>query len=51
MTRPRAYRAGVSMAKSIGEMVNLMYQKNTARNFYAGLMYELKRQIDKFLLS
>lgn len=33
----RAYKAGVHLGKSIAEMVNLMYQLNTASNFWKGL--------------
>ncbi len=33
----RAERCGIQLGESIVEMANLMYQKNTKRNFYKGL--------------
>lgn len=41
----RAYLAGLDTTKAIIEMVNLMYQKRTARNFMRGLMRELNSTI------
>jgi hypothetical protein len=38
----RAEDAGRHLARSIIEMVNLMYQLNTAKNFYNGLIDELE---------
>jgi len=35
--RSRAERAGRLMATALVEMVHLMYQKNTAKNFLRGL--------------
>lgn len=40
--RSRAYVAGVTHAASVIEMVNLMYQKNTAKNFMRGLVSTLQ---------
>jgi len=37
----RAYLAGVALGKALVEMVNLMYQENTARNFFSGVLSEL----------
>ena len=41
-TRPE--RAGVALAKALAEMVHLMYQDETARQFLDGLIYELRRE-------
>ena len=38
---PRAWLAGEKIGQAIREMVNLMYQKNTAKNFYKGLVRAL----------
>ena len=40
MDKSRAEKAGKQMGLTIIEMVNLMYQKNTAKNFY-NIMKEL----------
>lgn len=40
----RAFKAGVLLSKGIIEMVNLMYQRNTAINFLKGLCYELEKE-------
>lgn len=40
----RAEKAGMATAKAIIEMVHLMYQNNTAKNFYKGLMKTLNRR-------
>lgn len=37
----RAYMAGLALGKALVEMVNLMYQQGTARNFLAGVLSEL----------
>ncbi len=39
----RARKAGRALAKALLEMVNLMYQENTAANFLAGVDYTLER--------
>ena len=41
----RAELAGIILAKSIIEIVNLMYQRNTANNFFKGLLSGLKKVI------
>lgn len=38
----RAEKAGRAMGESLIEMVHLMYQNNTAANFWRGLMDVLK---------
>lgn len=38
----RAERAGRATGEAVVEMVHLMYQNNTARNFWRGLMAVLK---------
>lgn len=38
----RAEKAGTHTAKTIIELVNLMYQNNTASNFFTGLIKEFK---------
>lgn len=43
----RAEKAGESLGKSIVEMVNLMYQNNTALRFFDGLMLILKDEYEK----
>ena len=43
----RSKKAGEDMAKAIIEMVHLMYQNNTANNFYMGMMEELQEEVDK----
>ena len=43
----RAEKAGQDLAKAIIEMVHLMYQNNTADNFYKGLDKEIQKE--KFL--
>ena len=40
----QAEKAGIDLANSIGEMANLMYQNNTKKNFYKGLMKTLEEQ-------
>lgn len=37
----RGYMAGVALGKALVEMVNLMYQESTARNFLTGVLSEL----------
>jgi hypothetical protein len=41
----RAEKAGRELAKGLIEMVNLMYQNNTARNFMKGLTDVLDREM------
>ncbi len=41
----RAEKAGEHLGKSIIEMVNLMYQNNTAENFYRGLLTVLNKTL------
>ncbi len=41
----RASRAGQDMAKAIIEMVHLMYQSKTAKNFLGGLIDELLKEL------
>lgn len=38
----RAERAGRATGEALVEMIHLMYQNNTARNFWRGLMAVLK---------
>lgn len=40
--KSRAERAGEQLGQAIVEMVHLMYQNQTARNFWRGLMRVLK---------
>jgi len=40
--RSRAEKAGEATARAIIEMVHLMYQRNTAKNFWRGLKNELQ---------
>jgi len=52
MKRTRANKAGRKMARAIIEMVNLMYQSNTAINFLEGIHTVLadesiQRKIDR----
>ena len=42
MKKSRAELAGEQAGKTIVEMVHLMYQNNTARNFWKGLMRVLR---------
>lgn len=37
MKMSRAERAGRALALAIVEMIHLMYQNNTAKNFYKGI--------------
>jgi hypothetical protein len=39
----RAEKAGLLLGTSIVEIIHLMYQNNTARNFWKGLMYVLEK--------
>jgi hypothetical protein len=41
----RAELAGEALGKAIVEMVHLMYQNNTASNFWRGLMRVLKKEV------
>jgi hypothetical protein len=41
----RAEQAGAELGKTILEMVNLMYQKNTAKNFRIGLAGALPSRV------
>ena len=41
-TRP--YKAGVSLARSVIEMVDLMYQNKTAQKFLRGLISTLSKE-------
>lgn len=43
----RAFDGGVNLGRSIVEMVNLMYQNNTAKNFYEGLLFVLNEEVAK----
>ena len=43
----RAEKAGRDMGNSIIEIVNLMYQNNTAKNFYIGLIKILHCELIK----
>lgn len=44
---PRAESAGKSMARALIEMVHLMYQNNTARNFFKGLKSGIDEEVAK----
>ena len=41
----RAEEAGQDLARAIVEMVHLMYQNNTAENFYKGLDKVIQREM------
>lgn len=41
----RGYQAGYNAAKAIVEMVNLMYQNNTAKRFYIGFIGIINREL------
>lgn len=46
MDKPtRSYKAGLSMARAIVEMVHLMYQNKTALHFLCGLCSILNKEI------
>ena len=38
MKGTRAYKAGTQLGQTIVEMVHLMYQNQTAKRFFSGLM-------------
>ena len=40
----RAEKAGIQLGESIVEIIHLMYQNNTARNFWKGLMSVLEKK-------
>lgn len=40
--KTRAYKSGEAMGNALKEMVNLMYQKDTARKFWKGLKDSVK---------
>lgn len=42
----RAMKAGMTLADAITEMVNLMYNDNTAQRFYQGLLTSLQTELD-----
>ena len=44
-TRP--YKAGLSLAKSIVELVNLIYQNDTAKKFLIGLQIGLLKEMER----
>ena len=44
---PRARKAGRHMARSIVENINLMYQNDSAANYYVGLMEVLEKDIER----
>lgn len=46
--KTRAGKAGKKLADAILEMVHLMYQKNTARNFLRGLIRRLSSRLREF---
>lgn len=46
--RSRAEKLGDAMGATIIEMVNLMYQKNTAKNFFKGLFKHLNLNSEEF---
>lgn len=41
----RAEKAGQKLGEAIIEMVHLMYQNNTAENFYEGLNGEIQEEL------
>ncbi len=43
----RAEKAGRKMGNAIAEMVNLMYQNNTALHFYRGLFMIVNRDLTR----
>ena len=43
----RAYGAGKKQAEVIIENVHLMYQNNTARNYYLGMMPVLVEELER----
>ena len=44
----RAELAGRTMGEAIVEMIHLMYQKNTARNFLKGLLAVLEKDSESW---
>ena len=42
MEKSRAEKAGEKLGESIIEMANLMYQNNTKKNFFKGLLSVIK---------
>lgn len=44
----RAERTDRNLAHSIIQTVQLMYQNNTAKNFYKGLLSVLEKEINKY---
>lgn len=43
----RGQEAGKQMGKAVIEMVHLMYQNNTAKHFYLGLIQEIQEEMKK----
>ena len=43
----RAFKAGVALGQAIIEMVHLMYQNQTAYNFYKGLFAALGGEFER----
>lgn len=47
MKRTRGELAGRLMGKALVEMINLMYQNNTAKHFITGLYNAIKKEYEK----
>ena len=51
MKKSRAEKAGEKMGESIIEMMNLMYQNNTAKNFLEGLTNVLYKKETEYMVG
>lgn len=47
MENTRPYKAGKSLARSIIEMINLMYQNATAEKFILALHHEILKEMER----
>lgn len=47
MKSTRPYKAGAAFARSVIEMVNLMYQNQTAEKFLTALYEEIQQELKK----
>jgi len=45
--KSRAEKAGILLGKALIEMVHLMYQDNTAKNFLTGLLNTLTKEWER----
>lgn len=46
--KTRAHQAGEQLAEAIAKTVHLMYQKNTARHYFCGLITRLEHLRKEF---